>query len=62
MSCVVSHQRLKEYQRRLDFSSLKQSENPVILELKVRKENIHDALSVKKGFLSVIMLLVHFSN
>lgn len=27
-------QRLEEYQRRLDFSSLKQSENPVILEVK----------------------------
>lgn len=28
-------QRLLDYQRRLDISSLKQSENPVILELKV---------------------------
>lgn len=29
-------QRLEEYQRRLDMSSLKQIENPLILELKVR--------------------------
>lgn len=35
-SCVLSQQRLEEYQRRLDISSLKQSENPMILELKVR--------------------------
>lgn len=33
--CVLSQQRLIEYQRRLDISSLKQSENPMILELKV---------------------------
>lgn len=33
---VPSQQRLEEYQRRLDLSSLKQSENPMILELKVR--------------------------
>lgn len=34
---VVVQQRLVEYQRRLDLSSLKQSENPMILELKVRR-------------------------
>lgn len=39
-------QRLEEYQRRLDFSSLKQSENPVILELKnldlTKRKMVHE--------------------
>ncbi|XP_047463106.1 rho guanine nucleotide exchange factor 12-like isoform X2 [Mugil cephalus] len=39
-------QRLEEYQRRLDLSSLKQSENPMILELKnldlTKKRMIHE--------------------
>ncbi|KAM9332805.1 rho guanine nucleotide exchange factor 12 [Pholidichthys leucotaenia] len=39
-------QRLEEYQRRLDLSSLKQSENPVILELKnldlTKRKMIHE--------------------
>lgn len=36
MSCVFCPKRLEEYQRRLDISSLKQSEHPMILELKAR--------------------------
>uniref|UniRef100_A0A669DRA1 Rho guanine nucleotide exchange factor 12 n=1 Tax=Oreochromis niloticus TaxID=8128 RepID=A0A669DRA1_ORENI len=39
-------QRLEEYQRRLEFSSLKQSENPVILELKnldlTKRKMVHE--------------------
>ncbi|KAM9846903.1 rho guanine nucleotide exchange factor 12 [Aulostomus maculatus] len=39
-------QRLEEYQRRLDISSLKQSENPVILELKnldlTKRKMVHE--------------------
>ncbi|XP_041864147.1 rho guanine nucleotide exchange factor 12-like [Melanotaenia boesemani] len=39
-------QRLEEYQRRLDFSSLKQSENPVILELRnldlTKRKMVHE--------------------
>uniref|UniRef100_A0A3P9KGV8 Rho guanine nucleotide exchange factor 12-like n=1 Tax=Oryzias latipes TaxID=8090 RepID=A0A3P9KGV8_ORYLA len=39
-------QRLEEYQRRLDLSSLKQSENPLILELKnldlTKKKMVHE--------------------
>lgn len=45
-SFVFNHyflQRLEDYQRRLDLSSLKQTDNPVILELKVSK--LHQCFS-----------------
>uniref|UniRef100_A0A665U8X0 Rho guanine nucleotide exchange factor (GEF) 12b n=1 Tax=Echeneis naucrates TaxID=173247 RepID=A0A665U8X0_ECHNA len=42
----ISQQRLKEYQRRLDISSLKQNENPMILELKnldlTKRKMVHE--------------------
>uniref|UniRef100_A0A665U8Y5 Rho guanine nucleotide exchange factor (GEF) 12b n=1 Tax=Echeneis naucrates TaxID=173247 RepID=A0A665U8Y5_ECHNA len=45
-SLFISQQRLKEYQRRLDISSLKQNENPMILELKnldlTKRKMVHE--------------------
>lgn len=59
--CLSSPQRLREYQRRLDLSSLKQNENPIVLELKVghyTNTSIYTVVANRRIYLIVLIFRI----